>query len=477
MKSNRLNTHRHPPRATTFRRLRQPRTDVLPTSTAGRIAWPGSAIADSTLDTSKLAPWNPRASGIDRGLGAERSSSDEHAFGDEASRVPWNGLPRGASPLPGLGPAAENEMDVGKLSTPPVSATPLANTEQAGGYLSKRAGLLIVDRKGKGENEFGTLAEALNAALSGDVIELRYSGPREEKPINLANHRVTIRAGEGCRPVVVFRPTEADPIKSPRSMLTASGGRLTLINVAVQFHVPREVPADNWSLLETRGEQVVRLEKCAFSIENASEQLGAYHQDVAFFRVKAAPGADVAAPDFGSASAPTATIDLIDCVACGEGVLLRAEDLQPVHLTWNNGLLATTERLLSVTGDPRTPPAGGALHLDLRHLTAVVRSGLCRIAWSQTAPHPLPLQLACTDSILTGGGALFGTGWRGRSRRLPPTDHLERRPELLRGIRRLLVDVAASIRICRPTAWASTPGRRTGARSMRICPARARSAG
>ena len=67
----------------------------------------------------------------------------------------------------------------------------------------------------------------------------------------------------------------------------------------MQFHVPREVPADNWSLLETRGDQVVRLEKCVLSIENASEQLGAYHQDVAFFRVKSAPGADVLfSPEF-----------------------------------------------------------------------------------------------------------------------------------------------------------------------------------
>ena len=110
-----------------------------------------------------------------------------------------------------------------------------------------------------------------------------------------------------------------------------------------------------------------------------------------------------ASPATTPAPIPAATIELIDCIARGEAVLLRAEDLQPVRLAWDNGLLATTERLLSATGHARTPPSGQALQVELRHLTAVVRSGLCRIAGSQTAPHLLPLQFTCADSILMGG--------------------------------------------------------------------------
>ena len=170
---------------------------------------------------------------------------------------------------------------------------------------------------------------SLGTALSGDVIELRFNGPHEEKPIKLANQRMTIRAGEGYRPMVVFRPTEPDPVKCPRSMLTATGGRLTLINVALQLQVPREVPADNWSLVETHGDQSVRLEKCTLSIQNASEQLGAYHQDVAFFRVKSAPGADAAVVNASPTPTPAATIELVDCIARGEAVLLRARTCSP----------------------------------------------------------------------------------------------------------------------------------------------------
>ena len=138
--------------------------------------------------------------------------------------------------------------------------------EQASGCLPNGAGLLIVDRKGKGENEFATLAEALNAALSGDVIELRFNGPHEEKPIKLANQRVTIRARRGISADGRLSSHRGRSVKCPRSMFTADGGRLTLINVALQLHVPREVPADNWSLAGNPRRSVVRLEKCTLSM-------------------------------------------------------------------------------------------------------------------------------------------------------------------------------------------------------------------
>ena len=207
----------------------------------------------------------------------------------------------------------------------------------------------------------------------------------------------------GYRPVIVFRPSDPDQVKCPRSTITASAGRLTLMNVAMELQVPREVAADNWSLVETRGDQVVELKKCTLSIDNASAQLGAYHQDVAFFRVKAALGADTVVGDGAAASATAAAaIELVDCIACGEAVFLRAEDLQPVGLSWHNGLLATSEWLLWASGGTRTPQAREALQLDLRHLTAAVRSGMCRVASNGMGPHPLPLQVSCADSILLG---------------------------------------------------------------------------
>ena len=122
------------------------------------------------------------------------------------------------------------------------------------------------------------------------MIELRYNGPREEKPIHMSNLRATIRSGDGYRPVLVFRPTETDPMKYPRSMFSLSSGRLTISNLALELIISRDIAADNWSFLEIRGGTNCAAGKNRlFTVVNASDQLTAYHQDAAFFRVAALP--------------------------------------------------------------------------------------------------------------------------------------------------------------------------------------------
>ncbi|HUT10975.1 MAG TPA: serine/threonine-protein kinase [Thermoguttaceae bacterium] len=298
----------------------------------------------------------------------------------------------------------ENEAFSGRLT----GATGMA-TEPAVGLPSdpgtKRTGLLVVNGSVEGENEFPSLSAACRAAVNGDVIELRYDGRREERPISLANVKVKIRAGENYRPVIVFQPGEGDldPMKYPRSMFTLNSGELELTDVAVELHVPRTVPAESWSLVEARGSQTVRLEDCWLSIYNASDQRTAYHEDVAFIRVKSAPDADAPPPDDGSANVAEATISLVDCVARGEAVFLSAADAQPLHLGWENGLLVTTERLLTVHGSQKKPPPGAAVRIDLQHLTARTQSGFCGMFDSTLVPHRPDAQIQCANSILMAG--------------------------------------------------------------------------
>ena len=269
-----------------------------------------------------------------------------------------------------------------------------------------RTGLLVVSEHAQGENEFPSLQAACRAAVNGDVIELRYSGRREQQPITLANLRLTIRAGKDDRPVIVFRPDQIDPVKYPRSMFTATAGRLTLINLALELQVPRQVTADAWSLFETRGGQTVRLEKCSLSVCNASDQLAAYYPDVAFFRTRPVPDADPVTAAHSMAATPPATIDLVDCIARGEAVFLCAADLQPVHLIWDNGLLVTSEQLLWARGSQEAPQLGEMLEIELRHLTAIVQGGLCRMTQTLATPHQLDTEIYCSDSILmTASGA------------------------------------------------------------------------
>ncbi len=278
----------------------------------------------------------------------------------------------------------------------------------------KRSSVLIVRENATGPSEFSSLGEACARARTGDVIELRFNGPREERPMKLSNLQITVRPGEGYQPIIVFRPTETNPVKSPRSMFTLCAGRLTMVDVAVELYVPREVPADNWAMIETWGGQTVRLERCWLTVHNASDQLTTYHEDVAFVRAKPAPDADVSA-GISQAATPLATIELTDCVARGEAVFLSVEDLQPVYLLWDNGLLATSEQLLTAVGGQVAPKPDEVLRLELRHLTAAVHGGLCRLSTAPANPYQLTVQFVCTDDII-----LTSPGARWSSRKEPP---------------------------------------------------------
>jgi len=271
---------------------------------------------------------------------------------------------------------------------------------------SNRKGLLVVCETPDAENEFSTLAAACSAATNNDIIELRYNGRRAERPIKLGNLKATLRAGAGYQPIVVFRPTEMDAVKTPPTMIHVTAGRLKLINLALEFHVPRDVRADHWSLIEALGEQSLRLENCCLTVFNASDDRRAYHEDVAFFRFQPPPGSEVGIGQWSGETEPAAVVEMVDCIARGEATFLRSERLQRVDLSWENGLLVTSEELLLATAGYQTMRTAGTLQLDLRHLTAVVRNGF---RWVTSAPQGLELSIHCTDSILAtrSGGPLL----------------------------------------------------------------------
>ena len=100
------------------------------------------------------------------------------------------------------------------------------------------------------------------------------------------------------------------------------------------------------------------------------------------------------------AATPLATVELSDCVARGEAVFLSVEDLQPVSLLWDNGLLATSDQLLTAVGGQAAPKPDEVLRLELRHLTAAVRGGLCRLSATPANPYQLTVQFVCTDDII-----------------------------------------------------------------------------
>jgi len=294
-----------------------------------------------------------------------------------------------------LGSLSELQIS-GEKSRPHGLRQPAAQTTP-----SSREGLLIVGENESGPRTYASLHAACGDAKSGDTIELRFNGRRVEKPIALPNLKLTICAGQNYQPVVVFRP-QLDPFKfmpSSTSMLTIAGGQLNVKNVHWELDLPRNVPPD-WALFETRRADLLRFEKCSFTIRNASLGLAAYHAGVAFFDIKAAPGTGTMAMDPNAEDEHTLNIDLEDCIARGEATFVRTNELQALKLTWQNGLLATSERLLVAAGGASQPKVRRYLRLDLRHVTVMAHNGMALLTNSESEPYQLRAEFNCNDSIL-----------------------------------------------------------------------------
>jgi serine/threonine protein kinase len=254
--------------------------------------------------------------------------------------------------------------------------------------------LLIVGDEG-GPHTYASLNAACSDAKNGDTIELRFNGRRPEKPIVISNTRLTIRAGDRYQPVIVFQPEpELIPVKYPPTMLSVSGGQLRVNNVHWELDLPRNVPAD-WALFEIRRCELVQFQNCTFTVRGQAT----YHAGVAFFDIKAPPGTGTMAMDPNAMEDQIVTIHLQNCLARGEATFLRSNELQAVRLNWDNGLLATSERLLIASGGPSQPRQVGHVQINLRHVTAMLQNGLALLTNSEDAPYQLLTEIHCDDSI------------------------------------------------------------------------------
>jgi serine/threonine protein kinase len=264
---------------------------------------------------------------------------------------------------------------------------------------------LVVKRAGGGG--FTSVADACREATSGSVIELNYSGRLEEpeQPILLAQRKLTIRAGEGAQPIIRFRPKGPDRVLYPRSMITVAGGSLTLSNVHLELEISAHARSEGWTLFEAVLADQIRLERCTLTIRNTADDRSAMYRNVSFFHVKSAPGRDRPMTDDTVTPLPRVSIELRDCIARGEAVFLRGDALFSVQLQWENGLLATTERLVEIEAQAAALPEDEWLEIDLQYVTALMEKGFCLMTSGDDERRLTPIRINCTDSILITDGA------------------------------------------------------------------------
>lgn len=253
-------------------------------------------------------------------------------------------------------------------------------------------GLLVVSPTQSGQGVYATLAEACRVATSGDVIELQFDGISATEPISLQDVNLTIRAGSGFAPIVSYEPSPLRGAAPRRSLMTLSGGRLTLVGVEFDLRLPPDVPSDAWSLLRIVNAEAVHLERCTLTISQAQDDPDT---EVAFFRFEDTP---ILSADGSEA---VSEVELQDCIARGEADLMRVNGSVSVALKWTNGLLATSRRLLEAVGTGQRSEAESAgIEVELNHVTAAMREGLCLLNETQRTPSLGPVKIRVTNCIL-----------------------------------------------------------------------------
>ncbi|MEX0938763.1 MAG: serine/threonine-protein kinase [Pirellulales bacterium] len=321
----------------------------------------------------------------------------------ESLRLPVSEAGVSASTTSGYGITVPPDPETARIdrNRPPV-ATDSPDRPSTTASDPRGSAIVVVDADDE-TIAYDSLRAACSEAKSGQVIELRYDGQREEEPIKLMNQRVTIRAGANrqtgalYRPEIVFRP-EARSGTVDKNPINLIGGELTLINVDLRLELPDESNlGSRWSLIEMRGAESVKLESCWLTVVSPPAVQGG-QAAAAMFQVTAAPGGESMMIDDPPDSRAAVRITMDDCIARGDAALVFSEESQPLSLTWKNGLLAITDRLLHLTSGPASARLAGEVSVELQHVTAITRSGLILVTNLADAPQ-VPLDVTCRDSL------------------------------------------------------------------------------
>jgi Serine/threonine protein kinase len=305
-----------------------------------------------------------------------------------------------------LGPpelAAEIRVDP---ASPQVNAIgPPAVTLPAAAAKIKR---LVVDREAPQspapDTEYLTSLGAAcrrAAELSLTEIELAWSGPLVESPLEITHPRLTLRAVSGYRPMVLFRPQVADT-EGRRQMIRVSSSpssRLTILGVDLRLELPRE-SAYGWSLVSLRPGQTLEMADCVLTVQDGDGNRPPVHQQVAMIWVQPRMMTDTMAMEPITGMAAGTTVIINRSIARGAATLLSLAEDSTLSLQWTQGLLVTPKRLLETTGSATSPKSLDRINLTLESVTAACRDGLFQMQRRSGAGFQFGLDVSTSHCIL-----------------------------------------------------------------------------
>ena len=267
----------------------------------------------------------------------------------------------------------------------------------------------LISSESRDQSDFQSIESAMQAAVSGDIIELRYNGIRPaskpEQPWQIANKNVAIRAAQGFRPTIQFSidGTTANANGLPR-MISLLKSRIDLVNIDIEMIIPDGIPSEGgWALVSLSRSDHVRLKGVTVSVSSPNQT------PVSILRVDRASGSLAEMPL--DPAVPGVLIDIENCCVRGRCSLVTIPQDRPGRIEIKNSVfvldgLIENGSILNVKPGRKMAPEGKELTVKLVHSTFVVNNGFMQVQNAEAmagtlAKSLLPIQVTARDNIFS----------------------------------------------------------------------------
>ncbi len=259
-----------------------------------------------------------------------------------------------------------------------------------------------------GPQEYSSISQAVEAAADGDVIELAWSGVRDEVPFTIRGKNLLLNRAVGSRPVVKFSggASESTPhgyagIMLHNAGLAAKGVTFDLDVTSLRMHTQRH-------MFVLVGESSLELEKCRLTIPSIDLRDDRSPDGRSGFVLMARPSAVSDAPRVPDVSLMPVKLQVVDSIVSGAGLFLETQR-SDVDLIWDGGVFVSPHRFILADGETRGAVADNAtIRLSLSNASFVCEDGFACLLDSPTRPMPGRLRVLADTCrfVITAPNAL-----------------------------------------------------------------------
>ena len=251
------------------------------------------------------------------------------------------------------------------------------------GFLTLKAACAEVNR-----------APATATATDGAVIELRFSGKRQEFPFRISRKTI-IRAAPGYRPIIEFVPFEVPASGYETRMIQLTGGSLVLNGVEVVFAVPDQIQSGPWYLFSVQRGDSLRLNGCTITLDNARQK------PAGICEIQGGTGGVMPEPGMSSGKNGTLEVEFNRTFVRGQADLLSLAGLTSLKLALQDSLVAVDGAVVLNEGNTTVAQIDATADLRIEHSTVAFSRNLIRIDSGEIPRKVLPVHVTAAHSLFT----------------------------------------------------------------------------